>query len=191
MKKMFLVFCIIAITGIFFQSNGQNQDDIKKWMDHMTPSDVHKMLAKWDGEWVEDIQLWMAPGTPPQTMQASCVNKMVLGGRYQESKTTGNFNGMPFEGVSTLGWDNTRKVLVNSWVDNMGTGMIYMEGKWNEATKTAEFKGKSTDPMSGKSVDIRQVFKIVDDNTQVVEQFTTTPDGKEFKSMEIKFTRKK
>jgi Protein of unknown function (DUF1579) len=191
MKKILLVLCITAFAGIFVQSNAQSQDDMKKWMDYMTPSDVHKMLAKWDGEWVEEIQIWMAPGTPPQAMQASCVNKMVLGGRYQESTTTGNFNGMPFEGVGTLGWDNIRKVMVNSWVDNMGTGMIYMEGKWNDATKTAELKGKSTDPMSGKSVDIRQVFKIVDDNTQLVEQYSTAQDGKEFKSMEIKFTRKK
>ena len=80
--------------------------------------------------------------------------------------------------------------MVNTWVDNMGTGMIYMEGNWNDATKSAEFKGKSTDPMSGKSIDIRQVMKIVDDNTQVMEQYTMQ-DGKEFKSMEIKFTRKK
>jgi len=99
--------------------------------------------------------------------------------------------GMPFEGISTIGYDNARKILVNSWVDNMGTGMIYMEGVWNEATKSAEFKGKSTDPMTGTVLNIRQVMKIVDDNTQVLEQYTTPADGKEFKSMEIKLTRKK
>ncbi len=190
MKKIILFLCTMTLVGTSFQLNGQSQEDMKKWMDYMTPSDVHIMMAKWDGEWNEEIQFWMAPGATVQSMQAACVNKMVLGGRYQESKTTGSFMGMPFEGISTLGWDNARKVLVNTWVDNMGTGMIYMEGNWNDATKSAEFKGKSTDPMSGKSIDIRQVMKIVDDNTQVMEQYTMQ-DGKEFKSMEIKFTRKK
>jgi hypothetical protein len=191
MKKIILVLCAIIIAGTFFESKAQSPEDMKKWMDYMTPSDVHKEMAKWDGEWTEDIQMWMAPGAPPQSMQATCVNKMVLGGRYQESKTTGNFMGMPFEGISRTGWDNARKVLVNTWVDNMGTGMIYMEGSWNEATKSAEFKGKSTDPMTGKLTDIRQVMKIVDDNTQVMEQYSTPAGGKEYKSLEIKFTRKK
>jgi len=191
MKKILMILGMIAAAGIFSQLNAQSQEEMKKWMDYMTPSDIHKEMAKWDGEWTEDIQMWMAPGAPPQTMQASCVNKMVMGGRYQEAKTTGNFMGMPFEGISTTGYDNVRKILVNSWVDNMGTGMIYMEGSWNEATKSAEFKGKSTDPMTGKVLNIRQVMKIVDANTQVIEQYTTPADGKEFKSMEIKLTRKK
>ena len=191
MKKTLIILCMLATAGFFSLLNAQSQEEMKKWMDYMTPSDIHKEMAKWDGEWTQDIQMWMAPGTPPQTMQASCVNKMVMGGRYQESKTTGNFMGMPFEGISTIGYDNARKILVNSWVDNMGTGMIYMEGVWNEATKSAEFKGKSTDPMTGKVLNIRQVMKIVDDNTQVLEQYTTPADGKEFKSMEIKLTRKK
>ena len=190
MKKIILVFCVIAFGAASFQLRAQSQEDIKKWMDYMTPSDVHKMIAKWDGEWTEDIQMWMAPSAPPQSMQATCINKMMLGGRYQESKTTGNFMGMPFEGIGTTGWDNLRKVFVSSWADNMSTGMIFMEGPWDEATKTMQLKGKSTDPMSGKQVELRQVLKIVDDNTQVMEQFTMQ-EGKEFKSMEIKFTRKK
>ena len=191
MKKILLVLCIMATSGICLQLNAQTQEELKRWTDYMTPAEFHKEMAKWDGEWTEVVQMWMAPGAPPQTMQASCVNKMVMGGRYQEGKHTGNFMGMPFEGISMTGYDNARKVLVSSWVDNMSTGMMYMEGSWNEATKSAEFKGKSTDPMTGKSLNIRQVMKIVDDNTQIIEQYNTGADGKEFKSMEIKLTRKK
>jgi len=191
MKKILLVLCSMIVAGTFSFLEAQTQEEMKKMMDYATPSDIHKEMAKWDGEWTEDIQMWMTPGGPVQTMQASCVNKMVMGGRYQESKTTGNFMGMPFEGVSTIGYDNARKVLVSSWVDNMGTGIIYMEGKWNEATKSAEFKGNATDPMTGKAVQTRQVMRIVDDNTQIMEQYTTPVGGKEYKSMEIKFTRKK
>jgi hypothetical protein len=173
-----------------YQLQAQSQEEMKKFMDYMTPSDIHKEMAKWDGDWNEDIQMWNSPGAPPQTMQASCVNKMIMGGRYQESKTTGTFMGMPFEGTSTTGWDNARKMLFTSWIDNMGTGMMYLEGKWNEATKSAEFKGKMTNPMTGKAMDVRQIVKVIDDDTQMMEQYSTI-NGKEFKSLEIKFTRKK
>jgi hypothetical protein len=190
MKRITLTICLAVLAACFNAGLAQTQEDLQKWMDYMTPSDVHKMMAKWDGEWMEDIQMWMDPSAPAQTMQASCVNKMVMGGRYQESLNTGNFSGMPFEGRSLLGWDNARKVFVSTWIDNFGTGIIYMEGSWDAANKTINFKGKMTDPMSGKATDIRQDVKIVDDNTQIMEQYTMK-DGKEFKSMEIKFTRKK
>ena len=38
---------------------------------------------------------------------------------------------------------------------------------------------------------LRQTFKIVDDNNQVMEMYGAGPDGKEMKMMEIKYTRKK
>ncbi len=190
MKKLTLTTCGILLAVFFTIGNAQSQEDMQKWMDYMTPSDVHKMMAKWDGEWTEDIQMWMDPSGPAQTMKASCVNKMVMGGRYQESLNTGNFNGMPFEGRSVTGWDNARKIFVSTWMDNMGTGIMYLEGPWDAAAKSITLKGKMTDPMTGQVTDIRQVMKVVGDNTQIMEQYGMK-DGKEFKSMEIKFTRKK
>lgn len=43
--------------------------------------------------------------------------------------------------------------------------------------------------MTGKDVPMRQVFKIIDDHTQVVEMYGVY-QGKEFKNMEIRLTRK-
>ena len=123
-------------------------------------------------------------------MKAACTNKMILGGRYQEAKHTGDFQGMPFEGISTLAWDNLLKKFVTTWIDNMGTGMMVMEGKWDQVTKSANFTGKMTDPMAGKEINVRQVLTIVDDNTQELDQYQEK-DGKEFKAMHIRLTRKK
>jgi hypothetical protein len=190
MKRITSTICCIALAAFFTVGNAQTQEEMQKWMDYMTPSNVHKMMAGWDGEWNEEIQMWMDPNAPAQSMSATCVNKMVLGGRYQESNHAGSFNGMPFEGRSLTGWDNARKVFVSTWIDNFGTGIIYMEGTWNEVSKTMELKGKMTDAMTSTVTDIREVFIIVDDNTQIMEQYGMK-DGKEFKTMEIKFTRKK
>ncbi len=93
-------------------------------------------MTQADGEWNQEIQYWMDPSAPAQSMKAFCVNKMILGGRYQESLNTGSFNGMPFEGRSLTGWDNARKIFVSTWIDNMGTGILYMEGPWDNASKT-------------------------------------------------------
>ncbi|NEU07203.1 DUF1579 domain-containing protein [Flavihumibacter sp. R14] len=181
-------FCLLVFSPAYSQSDKQAAEQ-KAWMDYMTPGPTHQLLAKSNGEWNEELTMWMAPGAQPEKSTATASNKMILGGRYQHSTHTGNVMGMPFEGIGITGYDNIKKVFVSTWIDNMGTGIMYSEGKWNEATKTVEFKGMGVDPVSGKELKIRQVMKIVDDNTETMEMFTTR-DGKEFKSMEIKMTRK-
>jgi Protein of unknown function (DUF1579) len=190
MKRITLTICGVVFAAFFTVGKAQTAEETKKWMEFMTPSDVHKMMAKSDGQWNEEMQFWMAPDAPAQSMKASCINKMILGGRYQESVHTGEFGGMPFEGHSTTGWDNARKIIFATWIDNMGTGLTYMEGTWNETTNSIEMKGKMTDPMTGNIADIRETLKFVDDDTQIMQQFGMK-DGKEYKTMEIKLTRVK
>jgi hypothetical protein len=164
---------------------------MKAWMDYMTPGAMHSMIAKDDGVWTADITMWMTPDAPPTKSTGTATNKMILGGRYQQSTFKGNFNGMPFEGISTLAYDNAKKVFVNTWIDNMGTGIMSMEGTYDSANNVINFSGKTTDPTTGKDCMMRQTFKQVDENTQRMEMFATYPGGKEYKSMEMTYKRKK
>jgi hypothetical protein len=163
---------------------------MKNWMDYMTPGDMHKMMASHDGKWNEEITMWMAPDSPPTKSTGTAVNKMIMGGRYQESTHTGSFDGMPFEGKSTLAYDNATKTFKSTWIDNMGTGIMVMDGIYDEATKTINFSGMMIDPMTGQETKVRETFTIIDENTQKMEMFCST-SGKEYKNMEIVFTRKK
>lgn len=162
----------------------------KNMMDYGTPSDFHKMMAKWDGTWDAALKYWIDPAMPPMTMNLKTTNKMILNGLYQQSTSTGSMNGMPFNGVSTTGYDNHRKMVTSTWVDNMSSGIMYLEGTWDEATKSMTLKGKVTDPETKEQHDMREVMKIVDDNTQVMEQYITR-NGKEVKALEITFKRHK
>lgn len=186
MKIKILVFALLLTASNFLRAQ---DDQMKKWMEYMTPGDVHKMLAKADGEWTAEISMWMDPNTPPDKSTSTAVNKMILGGRYQYSTFTGNMMGMPFEGVSVTGYDNSKKTFTNIWIDNMGTGTMVMEGTWDEASKTINYKGKMLEPMTGKDEDVRETFKFVDDKTHFLEMYGTK-DGKEFKWMEITFKKK-
>ncbi|MES2773241.1 MAG: DUF1579 domain-containing protein [Bacteroidota bacterium] len=164
---------------------------MKGWELAATPGAPHAILAKFDGDWVGETTMWMAPDAPPMKSPGSCNNKMVMGGRYQESTFKGDMMGMPFEGKSTTGYDNVKKVYVSTWIDNMGTGIMTMEGTWDEATKTLAQSGKMICPANGKECNTRQTIKMVDDKTQIMEMWG--PDmktGKEYKNMEIKFTKK-
>ena len=74
--------------------------------------------------------------------------------------------------------------------NNRSTMMMNMEGNWDDNTKTINFKGKIICPGNGKVCEVREVYKMADDNPHEMEMYG--PDmqtGKEYKSMEIKFTR--
>lgn len=164
---------------------------MKTMMEAGTPGKEQAMLAGSDGTWNVETTMWMAPDAPPMNSKGVAVNKMILGGRYQQMTFKGDMMGMAFEGVSTTGYDNARKVWASSWVDNMSTGIINMDGTWDDAAKTITSTGKMLCPANGKWCEMKQVLKMVDKNTQVMEMYG--PDmktGKQYKSMEMKLTRK-
>ena len=207
MKKINLVFGIVLLFAIACNSEKKstNADSTaaaldttskpvdtaamnKAWAEYMAPGESHQMLAKADGKWDAEISFYYNPDSP-SVNKAVCENKMILGGRYQQSAYKGAVDGMPFEGVGTLAYDNAKKIYISTWIDNMGTGIMYMEGNYDDATKTMNLKGSATDVASGKDIAMREVFKIVDDKTHTMEMFETK-EGKEMKTMSILLKKK-
>jgi Protein of unknown function (DUF1579) len=164
---------------------------MKNWQDYMTPGDVHKMMASWDGTWTGEVTMWMYPGAPEQKSTSTAVNKMVFNGLYQQSTHTGDMMGMPFNGLSTVAYDIHKKEFMSTWIDNMGSGIMLLKGPWDDATKSITLKGKMTDPGTKADCDVRETFQIIDDKTQEMKMYITMPDEKEFNTMQIKYTRKK
>lgn len=186
MKKIILLFLLLTFNSAKLFSQ---DDDMKKWQEYMTPGKEHQMLANLDGDWTYTSTMWMTPGAEPQTYEGNATFEMVLGGRYSLSKHSGKVMGMDFNGINYIGYDNAKKVWLNMWIDNLGTGMMFAEGIYDETTKTITFSGKFFDPMTKKDSDFRETIKFIDDRQFVLEMFNMF-DGKEFKSTEIKSMRK-
>jgi Protein of unknown function (DUF1579) len=164
---------------------------MKAWMDFATPGAMHKWMEKTNGTWEAEVSSWMAPDAPPTKSKATNVQTSFAGGRYVIGKFTGTMMGQPLEGMSTMGYDNAKKMFTSTWMDNMGTGIVHMSGTYNEASKTLNLKGHQTDPMTGKDTDIREEMKMIDDNTYSMTMFGAGMDGKEMKFMEGTFKKKK
>jgi hypothetical protein len=113
---------------------------------------------------------------------------MVLGGRYLKSTFKGNMMGMPFEGMGLDGYDNATKEYISIWTDNMGTGIMYMKGKWDDDSKTVVYLGNVVNPMTGKEEKSKTVFKKTDDDHMLMTSYMFAGD-KEVKQMEIEYSR--
>lgn len=186
------LYTILTAFILLFSSSllAQNQDEMmKKWMDYMTPGDMHEMMAKSVGEWTYVSKWWMDPSAPPTVSEGHSVNEMLLGGRYLKSMSYGEAMGMPMEGMNILAYDKATKEFFSFWIDNLGTGMTMAKGSYNEKTKVCDMKGTMVDPMTGKDIEYRQTMKFIDENHQLFEMFMMQ-NGKEIKNMELAFTRK-
>ena len=187
MRKILLTALLaISAAGVY----AQGADAVKAYMEYATPGEMHKMLGKYNGNWTAVTKMWMSPGMEPSTSFADVTNDMYYGDRYQKSIFNGDMQGTPFQGESVTGYDNIKKVFTNTWIDNYATGVMYSEGKWDAATKSVEFKGKASDPMTQSATPFRQVMTFPDENNYSMVMYVMM-QGKEYKSMEITFTRKK
>jgi hypothetical protein len=160
-------------------------------MKAMTPGENHKLLASLVGEWTFVNRMWMDPAAPPTESNGTSTYTMILGGRYLQGEHKGVFSGMPFEGLGVTGYDNLGRQFVASWIDNFGTGIMYMTGKYDPATKAFTFITSMDDPMKpGTKIKVRQVLKLLDRDKHVMEWYEIR-GGKERRTMEIVYARKK
>ncbi|MBP6334449.1 MAG: DUF1579 domain-containing protein [Bacteroidia bacterium] len=189
-----LVFALLMSGSVIAQDKAETaptqseSSENAAWEKYMALGEMHATLAKANGDWKVEMSFWMEPGGDPTKSTAKCTNKMILGGRFQESIVTGTVMGMPFEGKGLVGYDNIKKVFMSTWIDNMGTGMMHSEGPYEPKTKSMTLTGKMMDPMSGKEMDFREVFTMHSDAHHQLEMFLTH-EGKEFKSMEINYRK--
>ncbi|HOZ70065.1 MAG TPA: DUF1579 domain-containing protein [Chitinophagaceae bacterium] len=190
MKKIISAAACLLLTFFSITSHAQ-EDPMKAWQDFMTPGAMHKWLASHVGTWESEVQMWMDPAAPPTKSASTDVVTMSMNGLFQIGHFTSTMMGMPFQGQSTLGYDNAKKKFVLSWIDTFSSGMVIMNGDYDPATKTLSLSGVQTDPVTGKDSPIRQVNVYHDENSYTSSMYGAGPDGKEMKFMEGTYKRKK
>lgn len=158
------------------------------WMEYMTPGPMHEMLASQVGEWKTISKYWMDPSVEPMTYEGLAKTEMILGGRYQKSNHNAEVMGMPMEGISLVGYDNTAQEFTSIWIDNLGTGTAVAKGRFDKESNSISMMGTMIDPMAKDEVNFTQKMKFIDDNHFTLEMYLNL-DDKEFKSMEIEFIR--
>ena len=173
---------------------------MKQMMELSKMNENHKLLSSLDGNWTYTIKMWMNPdpNAKPQESKGTATRKSVMGGRYVMMDVSGKFQ-MPgedgkmkevqFKGMGLEGYDNVKKKFVGSWIDNMGTGIMFSEGDYDAATKTFTYTSEM-EPMPGMKSQVREVLKMTDTNHMMLEWYENQ-GGQEKKTMEIAYTRKK
>lgn len=175
----------IALIILLIQSFTMSTQEKDSWTIYMTPSSIHELFAKYEGEFQMEIE--MNGLNEPTPISSS--HKMILGGRFLELKQKGKMMGMDYESIYTIGYNTIGNTVSMTTITNMGTGTLALQGEWNESTKTATLYGKLTNPVSKKSINVKQTIEFIDDNTILIQSFDQEEDKPEKKTVEYKFVR--
>ena len=174
------------------------QEMMKQMMELAKLNENHKLLADLDGNWTYTIKFWMNPdpNAKPEESKGTAVRKSIMNGRFSTLDVTGKMEmpgpdgkkkEMTFVGHGIDGYDNVKKKFVGSWIDNMGTGIMFSEGTYDPATKTFTYNSEY-EGIPGMKTQIREVIKVTDNNHHTLEWYENR-GGQDVKTMEINYTR--
>ncbi len=85
------------------------------WLDFMT------------GSWQTEVKFWQGPGEP-QTSTGTAECHWILDKHYIRLEYSGEAEGQPFHGESTVGYDNVTKRYESLWIDGMSTNQSFTNG---------------------------------------------------------------
>jgi hypothetical protein len=153
------------------------------------PGPQHKLLEPTVGKWSFTGKMWMEPGKDPTETTGTAVRKWILGGRFVHEEVEAKGFGKPFQGLGITGYDNSQQKYTSVWVDSMTTAVGTATGTADKAGKVLTYTRETYDPVLKKKVKGRDVMHILGDDKHVLEMYSEGPDGKEFKAMELTFTR--
>ena len=156
-------------------------------MDLMKPGPEHAQLAKKVGTWKVAYTQWMKEGAEPTKATGQSIFTKLFDGRFIREEFTGDFQGKPFTGIGTMGFDRAAKRFVNTWYDSMGTGITSTNGTNGANGKDLVLRGTMTCPMKGE-INVRHVYAHQSNDKFMLTLYGESK-GKESKSMELVYTR--
>lgn len=190
MTRALLILALIS--GGAVASAQQPTPEQKKAMqqamlEKMQPAAEHKTLAALEGKWSTDVLYRMGDG-PTMKARGVATNRMILGGRFLESRATSNnpagsgLGDPNVENLTIYGFDRRTGDYTIVGFDTMGTFWVSAAGKMAEG-KSIVMSGETLDDHAGLK-EVRKydmVLRVVDPDTYVTEiifKFANRPDLK-------------
>lgn len=154
------------------------------------PGKHHANLKPLVGTWNVVLRRRRTPDAPWEESTSTAGYEWIMGSRFLLQKVRGKWaDNQPFEGMGILGYDRVRRKHTSVWVDNSGTVAATSEGTCNQSGNVITLYREYTDPMTGGTKRERSVLRITSNNEHVFEIHETGPEGQEFQSFEMTYTR--
>ena len=163
-------------------------EQMQAWAKLAVPGPEHEALKPMVGTFNAEVTSAAMDGSgKTETSKGVMTNELVLDGRYLQSR----YDGSDMKGIGFMGYDNSKKKYVATWMDTMSTMIMVLEGSADASGKVINSTSQMNDPMSGKMITMRTVTTVLSNDKHTYEMFMPGPDGKDMKILSIVYTRAK
>ncbi len=154
-------------------------------------TEQHERFEPFAGTFKAEMKMWMGSGDPV-VCAGVMTNTLILGGRFLQQVYKGDPESGPFpdfEGRGFWGFNKATNKYEGFWIDTTSTQMQTDFGNVDNTGRVWTMVGELTD-QTGNTLKKRSVITLEDNDHQKIEMFFPGPDGKEFKTMEIRYERR-
>lgn len=148
-------------------ANEEQRQKMQAMMAAMQPGPEHARLARLAGTFDVEITMWSDPGGDSMKAAAVAENRMILGGRFLESRTTGGQPPMQIESLSLLGFDRRHGKYTSIGLDTWGTYYVTAAGTMRDSLVTMH--GTDDDPIAGHTQVYDVNLRFVDADTYITD----------------------
>jgi hypothetical protein len=168
----------------------EQKAEMEAYMKAGTPGAPHKALASTAGSYDLKIKHWHQPDAPAMEETGTATRAMALDGRVLVEQFKSSMMGMPYMGHGMTGFDNVTGKYWSTWSDSMSTGLMVSEGTCDDQGTVCTFIGTWNDAIKKAPVKARMTIRRTSPTTEIFELYGPAKDEKEFKMMEITYTKK-
>jgi hypothetical protein len=197
MKRISLSVCFILvplISGCFGRSiEGVSPVGLTptEWASLSKPGPAHTLLEMFVGEWDSTITVRSEPGGRSETSRGRSSINRVLGGRFLQENFEGEAAGEKFQGMGVMGYDNGARQFKFVWIDSLNTALTISSGSYSPDRNRFEMASEVYDPLLGGLKTVRASLQIKNRDEYEYVMVDTAPNGKEFISFEMRYTRRR
>jgi hypothetical protein len=192
-----IIVCMLTISGAV--PNGADQEQTLSEEDrqalellekYAAPGENHRYLDYFVGHWQSVVKMYGEPGQESISQEQQISVKWILGGRYLKAHLRGDIMGKPYEVYVFTGYDNYRQRFFAIQLSTLDTGYFITSGSLDQAKKIRTETGVMED-VGGKKTPIKAVTTLLSPDKYMYEFYTVGAEGKETRTMEITYFRKK